>query len=146
MRSRTLGDEMIQRVAAMGGATIAELTAHKDSYLPSYFDFVVTNIRNAFYVTNEDDTFQFMPTDEQWAFLETYFNSSSHAVIDDELKFNHFYIKSTDLVPNNNAHNCNRRNCPNPTTCNFIPNYPIFKLSNPMNWKLLVDIRQDLLL
>ncbi len=145
MRSRTLGEKMIERVAAMGEATIDEITAHKDSYLPSHFDFVITNLRNAFYVTTESDTFKFEPTDEQWAFLETFFNTTSHQVIDDELKFNHFYIKSTDLAPLNNGHDCNRRDCPNPTTCKFIPNYPIFRMNAPMNWKPLRDIRNDLI-
>jgi len=51
MRSRTLGDEMIRRIAENGEATVEEFTAHKDSYLPSHCDFVVTNIRNAFYIT-----------------------------------------------------------------------------------------------
>jgi len=144
MRSRTLGDEVIRRVAENGEASIAELTAHKDSYLPNKFDFVITNLRNAFYITTEDDRFKFEPTEEQWEYLKEFFNSNSRDEVDNLLKHNHFYIKSQHLTPKYNNVACNRRNCPNPKTCNFIPNYPIFKMSDPMNWKNLKDIRSDL--
>lgn len=145
MRSRTLGDEMIKRVAANGESTVEELTAHKDSYLPTYFDYVITNLRNAFYITTDEDTFRFEPSDDQWSFLEKYFNTNNHNEIDDLLKFTHFYIKSEDLTPKHNGILCNRRGCPNPSTCNFIPNYPIFRMEGIMNWKVLKDIRSDLI-
>ena len=145
MRSRTQGEAVIKKLALNGEATEVELTAHKDSYLPSTFDFVITNLRNAFYVTTNEDTFKFEPTDEQWSYLEIFFNTSSHTTIDDELKFSHYYIKSEDLTPKNNTFDCNRKTCPNPSDCKFIPNYPIFKMSQPMNWKHLKDIRQDLI-
>jgi hypothetical protein len=145
MRSRTLGEEMIKRVSQNGESTITELRAHKDSYLPNGFDFVITNLRNAFYITTEKDLFKFQPTDEQWNFLETFFNSKDKLEIDHQIKHTHFYIKSENLTPKFSHAPCNRRECPNPTTCNFIPNYSIFKMSNPMNWKNLKDIREDLI-
>jgi hypothetical protein len=145
MRSRTLGEEMIRRVAENGEASIAELTAHKDSYLPNGFDFVITNLRNAFYITTEEDLFKFSPTEEQWNFLKTFFNSNDQQEIDNLLKHNHFYIKAENLTPKYSHVSCNRRGCPNPATCNFIPNYPIFRMTDPMNWKNLKDIKADLL-
>jgi len=145
MRSRTLGDEMIRRVAENGEASIAELTAHKDSYLPKGFDFVITNLRNAFYITTDEDLFKFSPTDEEWDFLQIFFNSNNHTEVDNLLKYNHFYIKAENLTPKYSNVACNRRGCPNPTTCNFIPNYPIFRMTDAMNWKNLKDIRSDLL-
>lgn len=146
MRSRTLGEEMIRRVAENGEASIAELTAHKDSYLPNGFDFVITNLRNAFYVTTDEDLFKFSPTEEQWNFLQTFFNTNDLVEIDNALKHTHFYIRSENLTPKYSNVVCNRRGCPNPATCNFIPNYPIFRMSDAMNWKFLKDIRSDLLL
>ena len=144
MRSRTLGEEMIRRVAENGVATIEELTAHKDSYLPDGFDFVITNLRNAFYITTEEDLFKFSPTEEQWHFLSNFANTSNRTEIDNFLKYTHFYIKATDLTPNGSHTSCNRRGCPNPTTCNFIPNYPIFNMGGTRNWKELKNIRNDL--
>jgi hypothetical protein len=145
MRSRTLGEKMIEREAKNGEATVEELTAHKDSYLPNGFDFVITNLRNAFYITTDEDLFKFSPSDAQWDFLKTFFNSNSFEEVDDLLKNNHFYIKSKNLTPKYSNVVCNRRDCPNPTTCNFIPNYPIFRMTDPMVWKNLKDIRDDLL-
>jgi hypothetical protein len=145
MRSRTLGEEMIRRVAENGVATIAELTAHKDSYLPDGFDFVITNLRNAFYITTAEDLFKFSPTEEQWDFLSTFANTSNRVEIDNFLKHTHFYIKATDLTPKYSHTACNRRGCPNPTTCNFIPNYPLFNMGSTRNWKELKNIRSDLL-
>jgi hypothetical protein len=144
MRSRTLGEEMIKRVSQNGKSTVNELRAHKDSYLPNGFDFVITNLRNAFYITTEEDLFKFHPTDEQWNFLENFFNSKNKLEIDHQLKHTHFYIKSENLTPKFSNIPCNRRDCPNPATCNFIPNYPIFKMSDPINWKNLKDIKKDL--
>ena len=144
MRSRTLGDEMIRREALKGGATIAEYTSHKDSYLPNSFDFVVTNLRNAFYITTDDDLFTFQPTEEEWVFLKKFFNTNSERKIDDLLKFTHYYIKTNDLVPRHSDNSCNRRTCQDPDNCYFIPNYPIFRMSAPMAWKPLDQIREDL--
>jgi hypothetical protein len=144
MRSRTLGEEMIRRVAENGVATVEELTAHKDSYLPDGFDFVITNLRNAFYITTEEDLFKFSPTEEEWHFLSNFANTSNRTEIDNFLKYTHFHIKATDLTPNGSHTPCNRRGCPNPTTCNFIPNYPIFNMGSTRNWKELKNIRNDL--
>ncbi len=144
MRSRTLGDEMIRRVALEGGATIDELSAHKDSYLSDSFDFVITNLRNAFYVTTDEGLFKFSPTEEQWDFLATFANTTDRSEIDQYLKDTHFYIKASELAPKSSLMSCNRRGCPNPTTCAFIPNYPLFSMERDSAWKELKNIREDL--
>ena len=147
MRSRTLGDEIIKRLAKNGEATIQQLQSHKDSYLCDHFDLVVTNLRNAFYITNKEKKFIFKPTDEEWSFLEDFFNTKSHTEIDESLKNNHFYSKSSDLAPISKNSKCNRKNCPNPDTCKFIPNYPIFYFKNIGKvWENLNNIKKDLYL
>lgn len=54
MRSRTLGTEMVKRLAPQWGIAEALIRVHNDQYLPSDFDFVVTSIANAFYVTDAE--------------------------------------------------------------------------------------------
>lgn len=139
MRSRTLGDEMIKRVADEGESTVEQLTAHKDSYLSNSFDFVITNLRNAFYITTIDGIFQFHPSELQWEFLSKFTGLSDRNQIDDFLKKTHYFIEASKLAPNHGLVRCNRRNCPNPTSCQFIPNYPIFNLANLQNWRDLKD-------
>ena len=146
MRSRTLGDEIILRLAKKGEANVEELKSHKDSYLYNHFDLVITNLRNAFYITNSEKKFIFSPNDEEWSFLEIFFNIKSHNKIDDELKNNHFYANSIDLAPISKHHECNRKKCPNPKTCKFISNYPIFDFSKIGKvWKNLKNIEKDFL-
>jgi len=127
MRSRTLGDEIIKRLSKKGEATIEELKSHKDSYLYNHFDLVITNLRNAFYITNEDKKFIFRPNDEEWSFLENFCNTNNHSKIDNDLKNNHYFANSFDLAPISKNNICNRKKCPNPNDCKFIPNYPVFR-------------------
>jgi hypothetical protein len=153
MRSRTLGVEVMPTVSRDWGVTIEQLSAHKDNYLGSKFDYVVTNIRNAFYVTMDDETFRFQPNEQGWSFLESYFNTRNHDEIDNLLKNLHFYARAIDLTPKVGGFNCTRRGCPNPTTCEFIPNYPTFNLAESSSlfnqtatnaWKPLANIRTDM--
>jgi hypothetical protein len=51
MRSRTLGVELINQRAPQMGVSVPHLTAHKDSYLSSDFDIVISSLGNAFYET-----------------------------------------------------------------------------------------------
>lgn len=145
MRSRTMGEKVIEMVAKKGEATVEQLSAHRDSYLSNKFDFVVTNIRNAFYVTLDNDTFEFKPSEEEWSILEKYFNTTDHKKIDEDLKNLHFYARASDLSPKGGRFKCTKRECPNPTTCVFIPNYPMFPLSDNNIWSRLEDIRSDLI-
>ncbi|MDA9156485.1 hypothetical protein N9N77_00285 [Candidatus Pelagibacter sp.] len=144
MRSRTLGEEIILRLSKNGEATVEELQSHKDSYLYNHFDLVITNLRNAFYITNSEKKFIFKPNDEEWSFLENFFNVKSHDKIDDDLKNSHFYANSFDLAPISKNIECNRKKCPNPGTCKFIPNYPIFDFNKIGKvWKNLKNIEKD---
>ena len=146
MRSRTLGDEIIKRLAKNSDITVKQFQSHKDSYLYNHFDLVVTNLRNAFYITNNDKKFEFRPNEEEWSFLETFFNTKSQKQIDENLKYNHFYANSIDLAPISKNNVCNRKNCPNPKSCKFIPNYPIFDFKSIGKiWKNLANIKEEFL-
>ena len=144
MRSRTLGAEMIDRQSKKMGISKKYLSAHKDSYTASDFDYVVTNIRNAFYIT-ENNLFKFSPNKIEWEFLENFFEVKDHKIIDEKLKNTHFFISSKKLTPKFSGIGCNRRDCPNIDDCDFIPNYPIFNLKTLDQWRPLSEIRDYLI-
>ena len=144
MRSRTLGTEKIKETSKNEGVSIEQVSAHKDSYLSNKFDFVITNLRNVFYRTTENNIFQFNPTDDEIDFLKEYYSLSSQQEVNNFLLNTHFYIKSEDLLPKNNDFKCTRRACPKPSDCFFVPNYPKFLFNENNKWKRLSDIFNNL--
>lgn len=144
MRSRTLGTKMIQQRAPKLKISEELLTIHNDQYLPNDFDFVITSIGNAFYQTYEDK-FTFSPNSRQQFFLKNFPNQ--------DLKketFKQFYIaRSTDIaISSENNVICSRKDCPEKTSCGFIPNYPIIKFNShsliPINKWYPIEKAHDL--
>ncbi len=135
MRSRTLGEQKIAEFSKKENIDINKVSSHKDSYLSNHFDYIVTNLRNAFYRTTEDGLFRFAPTKDEVNFLEKFFEVSSKNEVDEKLKNTHFYIKAEKLTPKNSGIECPRKACQNKHECEFIPNYPIFRLDNFCSWK-----------
>ena len=124
MRSRTLGSKKVEQLAPKMGVSKALLSIHNDQYIPTDFDFVVTSLGNAFYVTDEKDgTFIWQPKPEEIDFLKI-INTDDNNLKD--ATFNKLYIASSRnlSVASNNANRCTRRKCPVPDSCGFIPNYP----------------------
>lgn len=126
MRSRTLGNKVIQQRAPKLKISEELLTIHNDQYLPNDFDFVITSIGNAFYETH-GNKFTFSPTSSQQLFLKNFPNQ--------DLKketYEQFYIaRSADIaVARKNKVICSRKDCPERTSCGFIPNYPIIKFNS----------------
>jgi hypothetical protein len=144
MRSRTLGDEKIRETSINENIPLDHVAAHKDSYLINKFDFVITNLRNVFYRTTQNNIFKFNPNEEELDFLKEFYGLSSYEEIDNFLLNTHFYIKSKDLIPKNNDFKCTRRNCSMPNECYFVPNYPKFLFNENNKWKKLDNIFEDL--
>lgn len=125
MRSRTLGTDMVEKLAPILGVSEKALMVHNDQYLPSNFDVVVTSIGNAFYKTNpETKQFEWNPTIEGAEFLKSINDTEMNLK---NFAFSRMYIaRSYDLVVGNNTGVvCTRRKCTNPTGCGFLPNYPL---------------------
>ncbi|NJL62285.1 MAG: restriction endonuclease [Methylacidiphilales bacterium] len=125
MRSRTLGTEMVEKIAPKLGVSGKVLAVHNDQYLPSNFDVVITSIGNAFYKTNpQTKEFEWNPTLQAIQFLKT-INETSIELKD--FAFSSMYIaKSNDIsISHSTGVICTRKKCDNPTNCGFIPNYPI---------------------
>jgi len=145
MRSRTLGDKMIEETAKKEKLSIDYISAHKDSYLFNKFDFVVTNLRNAFYRTTEDGKYKFNPSIEEVDYLKDYFKLKSFDEINKKLLKTHFFINSKDLIAKDNDLICGRKNCPKKNECEFVPNYPLFSFNkNEAKWKDLNLIFENL--
>ncbi len=155
MRSRTLGEAMVQRLSAQWGMEESVLQIHNDQYRPTDFDIVITSIGNAFYQTHpETDNFYWSPGHSGIEFLRMMFGVAGDTV--KELAFNKMYIiTSSDLTIRNGGHQtCTRRKCNNQSDCGFIPNYPIIKFgkltnnapSEPTNgWRLITTADRALL-
>ncbi|HHR6503339.1 TPA: hypothetical protein ACS8CD_003925, partial [Providencia alcalifaciens] len=62
MRSRTLGPELVRRLAPLRGISEESLSVHNDQYLCDDFDLVITSLANAFYSTNEEGIFIWNPS------------------------------------------------------------------------------------
>jgi hypothetical protein len=130
MRSRTLGQEIINERAPIMGVTVAQLNAHKDNYLTTDFDVVASSFGNAFYSTDKK-TGQYI-----WA------PAASHEEVikkilqspNDDLKKSAFdYIlvaKAADLSPAAGFYPCARKTCKHKKSCPFIPNYPLVKFDS----------------
>ena len=98
MRSRTLGAKTIKKVSQLESISEKSLSEHRDSYLYNHFDFVITNLRNAFYKTISGK-FIYSPNEEEKHFLSEYLNTTNYDEIDNILKKNHFFIESKKLTP-----------------------------------------------
>lgn len=127
MRSRTLGDNKVRELAPKIGVDFELLKIHNDQYVPKDFDVIITTIGNAFYDTNQEtDAFDWHPNANAVEFLEKLFKTSNLEELQ-SLTFNQMYLAfSKDLaISESNNVVCSRGQCPNPTGCGFIPNYPI---------------------
>lgn len=135
MRSRTLGDTMIERVARERNLPAELVRVHNDQYLPSDFDIVVTSIGNAFYATL-DDVFQWQPSTQGIEFLNFLSSGAS------DLKtfaFNQLYLAPTSalVIQPSNGIRCTRGKCSNPENCGFVPNYPMITFEDGSKTPLL---------
>lgn len=140
MRSRTLGPELVRRLAPQRGMSEESLSVHNDQYLLGDFDLVLTSLANAFYSTNEDGIFVWDPSDLGQNFLEQKFGVGLTNKQYQDAAFNDMYVaRASDLIiSETNEVLCTRKKCSNNQNCGFIPNYPLLKfnhdnLTNPSN-------------
>jgi hypothetical protein len=150
MRSRTLGIEVIKDRAPLMGVTVSQLNGHKDNYLTTDFDVVVSSLGNAFYTTDEDTSdYVWTPSEDH---LEAIKNILKNP--DGDLKKSAFeYIliaKASDLAPKAGFYECTRRTCTKKTTCVFIPNYPVVEFDSKsglpkLPWNPLTNLNSVLL-
>ena len=128
MRSRTLGQSMVETLAPQLGVTKRQLTTHNDQYLPADFDIVATSIGNAFYETDSaTGLFEWKPSATAVEFLHMICGEHTENSNDlKDLAFNKIYVaKSQDLaITASNNITCTRRRCTSKRNCGFIPNYP----------------------
>ena len=138
MRSRTLGAEMVKKLAPKYGIQEEVLGIHNDQYLPSDFDMVITSIGNAFYQTDDQGLMYWAPTPKEVRWLKFICETENEEELQDAA-FNKIYvITSADLSIKTNGHQvCTRRKCENQFDCGFIPNYPT--LTFPKNSKIPCD-------
>ena len=153
MRSRTLGAELVKKLAPMRGMSEESLSIHNDQYLPGDFDLVITSIANAFYETNADGIFVWQPTPAGQNFLEKKYGIGLTTKEYQDRAFNDMYvIKSKDLtISHQNNLVCTRAKCNHKNDCGFIPNYPLLTFShsdleNPSNRWVHISKIEDLLL
>lgn len=124
MRSRTMGTNIVKRLAPQLGISEQLLNIHNDQYRFNDFDLVVTSIGNAFYETDDDGLFYWSPDENGIDFLRRMFNTEDQNSLQ-KLAFDKMYITSSkNLSVGNGFHKCSRRTCPSPNKCGFIPNYP----------------------
>ncbi|KZX37249.1 hypothetical protein [Wohlfahrtiimonas chitiniclastica] len=151
MRSRTLGAELVKKLAPIKGVSEESLEVHNDQYLPEDFDLVVTSLANAFYSTNDDGIFIWDPSYAGREFLSKKYGAGLSDIQYQALAFNDMYVaKSSDICINqNNNIICTRRKCTNNKNCGFVPNYPqlIFSDINkePKPWISILNIEELLL-
>lgn len=130
MRSRTLGRSVIERLSPVWNIPQDVISVHSDQYLPTDFDFVVTSIGNAFYITNSDTgLFEWGPSESAKRFLQSIHLKSEENRDLKDFAFHKLYIARTSNLavrPENNVM-CTRQKCKTPENCNFVPNYPIIR-------------------
>jgi len=138
MRSRTLGIEMVKKLAPKYGIDEDVLATHNDQYLPTDFDLVITSIGNAFYQTDDQGLMYWNPTPDEINWLKFICETDDLSILQDAA-FNKIYvISSHDVsVKNGGFQTCTRRKCNNTSDCGFIPNYPT--LTFPRNSKTPSD-------
>jgi len=128
MRSRTLGDAKVKELAPKLGIDEKALAEHRDQYVASDFDIVVTSIGNAFYRTDSKTHFYvWKPKRNEQEFLIKLGASDPNSLKD--FAFNTILIaKTKDLIASTSTGViCTRKQCSNKTDCGFIPNYPIIR-------------------
>ena len=151
MRSRTLGVELVKKLAPIKKVSEESLSVHNDQYLPTDFDLVITSLANAFYITNSDGIFVWRPSEAGDIFLSKKYGSGLSSEEYQRLAFNDMYVaKSTDIsVSRKNKAVCTRRKCGDNENCGFIPNYPqlVFDTPNssPKPWVSINNIENILL-
>lgn len=124
MRSRMLGDTMVKRLSEITGIEESVIKIHRDSYLPSDFDLVVTSIGNAFYVT-QDEQFIWQPNRQALHFLGLLSDGLPPEELKDFAYHSLFFAFSKDIAAmKDNLITCTRKKCPIPDLCGFVPNYP----------------------
>lgn len=153
MRSRTLGAELVQRLAPLRGVSEESLSVHNDQYMPGDFDLVITSLANAFYSTNEEGIFIWSPSHVGQLFLETKYGAGLSDTQYQNAAFNDMYVaRSSDLrISSHTGVLCTRRRCLNKTDCGFIPNYPLLtinhtSLQDPSNRWIHISNIESLLL
>ncbi|MDB9408238.1 hypothetical protein PN434_06785 [Microcystis aeruginosa CS-558/01A06] len=118
---------------------------HKDQYIETDFDLVITSLANAFFQTNlETGLFVWNPTPKEQIFL-----SKININNQEEALLKMYVARSKDLTANQtNNINCSRQKCQD-QNCNFIPNYPkIFfdvNTAEPLQPWLPIEKIEDLL-
>lgn len=150
MRSRTLGTEMVKKLAPQYGISEDVLSIHNDQYLPTDFDLVITSIGNAFYQTDEDGLMFWSPNEKEIEWLKFICETDNVDELQDAA-FNKIYvISSQDVsIKTGGYQKCTRRKCENKEDCGFIPNYPTLTFpkgsKNPSDgWVELSEIEQVL--
>jgi hypothetical protein len=124
MRSRTMGENIVRRLAPQLGISVKLLNIHNDQYRLNDFDLIVTSIGNAFYETDDDGLFYWSPNETGIDFLSRLFNTDDPDTLQ-KLAFNKMYLTSSkNLSVGNGFHTCSRKKCTKPKKCGFIPNYP----------------------
>jgi hypothetical protein len=124
MRSRTMGENIVLRLAPQLGISVESLSCHNDQYRQTDFDLVVTSIGNAFYETDDDGLFFWNPCEEGEKFLNKLLGESNPE-LQQQAGFNKMYVASSqDLSVGNGYQKCARKTCTNKENCGFIPNYP----------------------
>jgi len=148
MRSRTLGEGMLPARSKQLRVSVDHLRNHADNYTPGEFDFVVSNLANAFYSTDEESLDYIWNADnKQEEFLHLLApdrNISAKMIAADY----YFFARSTEITPNGRGSTCKRRACKKKTTCQFVPNYPDVGFSAASGeieapWRNLKDIEES---
>lgn len=127
MRSRTLGQEIIEDRAPIMGVTVEQLNAHKDNYLTTDFDVVASSFGNAFYTTDkESGDYIWTPASSHKEVIEKILQNPKVDL--KKAAFDYILVaKASDLSPSSGFYPCARKTCKHRDSCVFIPNYPVVK-------------------
>ena len=124
MRSRTMGEQVVARLAPQLGISVELLSSHNDQYRVGDFDFVVTSIGNAFYETDDDGLFYWAPDADGKEFCKKMFDTLDEDLLQ-RLAFDKMYITSAkNLAVGYGFNTCTKKKCNSKADCGFIPNYP----------------------
>lgn len=156
MRSRTVSDnEAATKMAEKYKVSRDSILSHADNYRADDFDYVITSMGNALWITDNGE-YTFKDNTANLNILSNlfpnYFSNTNNSSEFKERAYNFILIARSDKInvsPINNI-TCSRRKCNNngtKTNCGFIPNYPIVFLkdvaSNKSPWKILADLDLD---
>jgi hypothetical protein len=150
MRSRTLGQEIIEDRAPIMGVTVEQLNAHKDNYLTTDFDVVASSFGNAFYTTDkESGDYIWTPASSHQEVIKKILQNPNVDL--KKAAFDYILVaKASDLSPSSGFYACARRTCKHRDSCAFIPNYPVVKFDNSSGapikpWNSLRELENVLL-